>query len=103
MPYFHIDAEGYTLGDAADGNDITELESFPLNFQIDNDHYIRGGITFNADNVHFVNLIWHTKEWVYFDGIQRTRQSRLFKDIKENYKNFKIVSFDYLLVPRASK
>jgi hypothetical protein len=98
MPYFHIDAEGYSI-DGDNANDISELEEFPENFQIGRYLYTKAGITFNRNNNHFVSLIRHNQEWVYYDGILSHTTSRLFKDIKEQYSQYKIVSLDYVVVP----
>jgi len=98
MPYFHIDAEGYCVGNN-NTNDISELELFPENFQIGRHLYVKAGMTFNRNNSHFVNLIRHHGEWVFYDGLMAAKRSRLFKDVKENYLEYKIVSFDYVLSP----
>jgi hypothetical protein len=101
MPYFHIDAEAYSIG-FENANYTQELDRFPENFQIGTAIYTKAGITFNQNNLHFVNVIRHNKEWVYYDGIRSDKRSRFFKDIKETYSNYRIVSFDYVVVPSAS-
>ena len=99
MPYFHIDAEGY---DTFCTNDLTELDSFDETFQIGRYVYEKSAITFNENNSHFVSLIRHNNEWVYYDGIDATKVSRLSKDIKSRYSTYRIVAFDYMLVPSSA-
>ena len=102
MPYFHIDAEGYDgmdFGPNLNANDYSEIESFPENFQIGRYTYEKAGMTFNKRNSHFISLIRHNGQWVFYDGLLATKPSRLLKDIKELYSDYKIASIDYVVVP----
>ena len=99
MPYFHIDAEAYSMGTV--GNDIEELHQFDENIQIGRYFYEKSVITLNDKDSHFVHLLRHNKEWVFYDGMDRSRNSRLFKDIKSRYSHCKITCIDYTLVPSS--
>jgi hypothetical protein len=100
MPYFHIDAEGYDGMDFdANTADYSELDRFPDNFQIGRWTYVRAGMTFSKNNNHFVSLIRHNGQWVFYDGLMATKPSRLLKDIRELYLDFKVASIDYVVVP----
>ena len=56
-------------------------------------------MTFNKNNNHFVSLIRHNGQFVFYDGILASKPSRLLKDIRELYSDYKIASIDYVVVP----
>ena len=87
------------FGPNPNANDYSELERFPENFQIGRYTYVRAGMTFKKRNNHFVSLLRHNGQWVFYDGIIATKPSILLKDIKELYSDYKIASIDYVVVP----
>ena len=87
------------FGPNPNANDYSELERFFENFQIGRYTYVRAGMTFKKRNNHFVSLLRHNGQWVFYDGIIATKPSRLLKDIKELYSDYKIASIDYVVVP----